>query len=143
MTTDDELDALERIARAATPGKRRINRYDEERGAIQHQIQAEDGSILGGTCEYDYDRKKMHRAKHDAALMAAMSPEVVLEMIARVRAAEKTAADERHECALIAGRAQADVNRVAAMHGLAFAAGYRAAAVEIQGRIHERDEEGR
>jgi hypothetical protein len=83
-----DLDKLEAIARAATPGRRYLeqdrndqwNVYAEVPGGSDREWLA----ILPHQCVVSIEEERAR----DAMLFEATSPEVVLELIRRVRAAE-------------------------------------------------------
>jgi hypothetical protein len=76
------LDELEKLAKAATPGPFSIERRDDNCGGITYIVH---GGKDYAWCKDDLDRK----AKFNAAFVAAANSAAILELIARVRDAER------------------------------------------------------
>jgi hypothetical protein len=88
--TPDELDALERKAKAARKGPLDIERRDDDCGYMNYIVH-------GGRGDYAWCRDELdHLARHNAEFIAAANPQAVLSLIALARSAsEATAKLER------------------------------------------------
>ena len=98
---DPDLDRLEALARAATPGPW-SNRWDDARGtrrvANVRQLGEDSGWVIA-QCQ--------HFGKYaNADFITACHPAAILALLARLRAAEADLAAERERCARIAEDAE-------------------------------------
>ncbi len=87
MTVD--LDALELVARAATPGPFDIERRDDDCGAMDYVIYGVGGDFC--ICFDQSDREEPRsatKARRDSTFIAAANPTVVLELVAEIRRLE-------------------------------------------------------
>lgn len=90
-----DLDAIARVAQTSTPGPIFVNRFDEDDGSVQYQLQTNgNGDIVLG---YTLDDDGNARAKQDAELWAT-ARDTILALVQRVQTAErKLASIEREE----------------------------------------------
>ena len=85
MTTD--LDAIERLAREATPGPWKAQEHGAHRGTIAIE---EDGRFIETIAEVYCGAAHGHGAQN-ARYIAALSPEVVLDLVRRARLGDAVA----------------------------------------------------
>lgn len=101
MTTPVDLDSLEALCRAATPGPWRKGNVDRDRIFVQHE-----GGI--GPERVLLIMNKHFPSEDDADFIAAANPAAILELVERVREAEAILLandlDPCQHCAFTGGR---------------------------------------
>lgn len=86
--TRDELDNLERLAEAATPGP-----WVQSALAELYIVPAGDALVIASVGEYADDGSldlKFHNSTHNQSFIAAANPDTILRLIAMARRARET-----------------------------------------------------